>query len=74
MATPYGEGAYVAHADTEVYGPGKVLGVEGEWRRVRFVHFVATIAARSLRPASPEEEEEVREWLKRKAARYGGRW
>ncbi|MCP3822696.1 hypothetical protein NLX86_32805 [Streptomyces sp. A3M-1-3] len=77
MATLHDQGAFVAHAGTDVYGPGKVIGVEGaggELRRVRFVHFVATIAVRDLRAASREETEQVREWLRQKAARYGGRW
>ncbi|MGW1884084.1 hypothetical protein [Streptomyces sp. NPDC001970] len=74
MHTPYGEGVFVAHTGTDVYGPGKVIGVEGEHRRVRFVHFVATINARDLRVASAEEAEEVRAWLQAKRARYGGRW
>ncbi|WP_415948118.1 hypothetical protein [Streptomyces sp. KLOTTS4A1] len=67
-------GAYVAHTGTDVYGPGKVIGVDGEWRRVRFVHFVASIAARDLRAASKEERAEIRAWLRLKAARYGGSW
>ena len=70
----HGPGMFVAHSETEVYGPGKVLGVDGELRRVRFIHFVATIAVRSLRAASPDEEETVREWLKQKEMRYGGTW
>lgn len=69
-----GPGAFVAHTETEVYGPGKVLATDGELRRVRFIHFVATIPVHSLRAASPEEEEVVREWLKEKAMQYGGRW
>ena len=60
----HGEGAFVAHTGTDVYGPGKVLGVDGESRRVRFVYFVATIAARDLRPASESEEVWVRAWLR----------
>ncbi|MGW1889534.1 hypothetical protein ACWCP6_04630 [Streptomyces sp. NPDC002004] len=74
MATPHQEGAYVAHTGTDVYGPGKVIGVDGELRRVRFVHFVATIAAQDLREASPDEEERVKAWLRSKAERHGGRW
>ncbi|WP_455351317.1 hypothetical protein [Streptomyces sp. SYSU K217416] len=74
MATLHDQGAFVAHAGTDVYGPGKVIGVEGELRRVRFVHFVATIAVRDLRAASRDETEQVTEWLRQKAARYGGRW
>ncbi|MBC9718108.1 hypothetical protein H9Y04_36840 [Streptomyces sp. TRM66268-LWL] len=67
-------GAYVAHTGTDVYGPGKVIGADGEWRRVRFVHFVASIAVRDLRTASAEEKEQVTAWLKQKSARHGGRW
>ncbi|WP_258564292.1 hypothetical protein [Streptomyces himalayensis] len=77
MGAPHGEfpeGTYVAHTGTDVYGPGKVIGVEGEQRRVRFVYFVATIAARDLRTASPEEEAQMRAWLRQKVMRYGGRW
>ncbi len=74
MATPYEEGAYVAHTGTDVYGPGKVIGVEGESRRVRFVYFVATIRADDLRAASASETEQVREWLRQKQDRYGGQW
>ncbi|MFF3490954.1 hypothetical protein ACFYWS_06350 [Streptomyces sp. NPDC002795] len=70
----YGEGAYVAHAETDVYGPGKVLGVEGELRRVRFVYFVATVGAGVLRPASESEEAWVRAWVAERRQRYGGRW
>ncbi|GAA3368547.1 hypothetical protein GCM10020367_07340 [Streptomyces sannanensis] len=74
MATLHGQGAYVAHTGTDVYGPGKVIGVEGELRRVRFVYFVATVSAYDLRAASLEEAERVKEWLRQKAKRYGGRW
>jgi hypothetical protein len=74
MATPHGPGAYVAHTGTDVYGPGKVIGVDGEHRRVRFVYFVATINARDLRAASAEESEEIQEWLRQKKIRYGGQW
>jgi hypothetical protein len=70
----HGEGAFVAHTGTDVYGPGKVLGVDEESRRVRFVYFVATIAARDLRPASESEEVWVRAWLRERAQRYGGQW
>ncbi|MEU3369615.1 hypothetical protein ABZ734_03845 [Streptomyces sp. NPDC006660] len=70
----HGVGAYVAHTGTDVYGPGKVIGVDGEWRRVRFVHFVASIAVRDLRTASAQEEEEVTAWLMEKAVRHGGNW
>ncbi|RII20846.1 hypothetical protein DSC45_01850 [Streptomyces sp. YIM 130001] len=55
-------------------GRGKVLGIEGELRRVRFVYFVATIAARGLRQASGQEERWVGEWLRERVRRYGGRW
>ncbi|MFI6682435.1 hypothetical protein [Streptomyces sp. NPDC050485] len=67
-------GAYVAHTGTDVYGPGKVIGADGEWRRVRFVYFVATIAVRDLRTASAQEEGQVRAWLTQKAVRHGGQW
>ncbi|MFI6939474.1 hypothetical protein ACIBI4_09395 [Streptomyces sp. NPDC050418] len=67
-------GAYVAHTGTDVYGPGKVIGVEGEWRRVRFVYFVASIDAADLRAAPEEEQAQVREWLRLKSERYGGAW
>ncbi|MFE4871041.1 hypothetical protein [Streptomyces sp. NPDC056682] len=67
-------GAYVAHTGTDVYGPGKVIGTDGDWRRVRFVHFVATIAAHDLRTASAREEGQVRAWLTEKAVRHGGHW
>ncbi|MFF4185809.1 hypothetical protein ACFYZ9_21700 [Streptomyces sp. NPDC001691] len=70
----HGVGAYVAHTGTDVYGPGKVIGTDGDWRRVRFVYFVASIAVRDLRTASPQEEAEVRAWLTRKSARHGGNW
>ncbi|WP_231626961.1 hypothetical protein [Streptomyces apocyni] len=74
MDQPYREGTYVAHTGTDVYGPGKVLGTDGELRRVRFTHFVATIHARDLRAASPNEKEQVEAWLQQKAAQHGGRW
>ncbi|MFI6694556.1 hypothetical protein ACIBLA_22895 [Streptomyces sp. NPDC050433] len=74
MAIRYDEGAYVAHTGTDVYGPGKVIGVDGEWRRVRFVYFVATVGAADLRAASPHEIAQVVEWLREKAARHGGSW
>ncbi|OAH13185.1 hypothetical protein [Streptomyces jeddahensis] len=77
MVTPhmeFEEGAYVAHTGTDVYGPGRVIGVDGDLRRVRFVHFVATIAARDLRTATPDEEAQMRAWLRQKVKRYGGRW
>ncbi|MFF3287842.1 hypothetical protein [Streptomyces sp. NPDC003023] len=74
MGTTHNIGAFVAHTGTDVYGPGKVIGVDGEHRRVRFVYFVATIRAADLRTASDAEAVQVREWLQRKQARYGGRW
>ncbi|MBT2530013.1 hypothetical protein J7E91_32820 [Streptomyces sp. ISL-99] len=74
MPMPYEEGCYVAHTGTDVYGPGKVIGVEGESRRVRFVYFVATIRADDLRAASASETEQVKQWLRQKQARYGGKW
>ncbi|MVO86669.1 hypothetical protein GPA10_18375 [Streptomyces sp. p1417] len=70
----HAQGAYVAHAHTDIYGPGKVLYVDGDFRRVRFTHFVATIKADDLRPATPVEEHEMYTWLCRKAARYGSDW
>ncbi|EPH40372.1 hypothetical protein ABT390_13710 [Streptomyces aurantiacus] len=74
MDTPHQQGAYVAHATTDIYGPGKVLSAHGEFRRVRFTHFVATIRVGDLRPATPLEESEMKTWLRRKAERYGGDW
>ena len=68
------EGEFVAHTGTDVYGPGKVIGVEGEQRRVRFVHFVATIKAADLRQASQAETEIIEAWLRMKQERYGGKW
>ncbi|WOX22245.1 hypothetical protein [Streptomyces solicathayae] len=68
------EGEFVAHTETDVYGPGKVIGVEGEQRRVRFVHFVATIKAAGLRKASQAETEIIEHWLRMKQERYGGKW
>ena len=73
-AIRYDEGAFVAHTGTDVYGPGKVIGVDGDWRRVRFVHFVATVGADDLREATPQESAQVADWLREKSARYGGRW
>lgn len=70
----YPRGAYVAHAKTDIYGPGKVLAEDGDFRRVRFTHFVATIRAEDLRPATPVEESEMNTWLCRKAERYGSDW
>ncbi|MFF2405562.1 hypothetical protein [Streptomyces sp. NPDC058092] len=74
MTTPFGQDAFVAHTGTDVYGPGKVIEVDGDHRRVRFVHFVATISAGDLRDASPEETHVIQAWLKRKQERYGGEW
>ncbi|GHE37111.1 hypothetical protein GCM10018785_03510 [Streptomyces longispororuber] len=72
--TPHDRDALVAHATTDIYGPGKVLGVDGEYRRVRFVHFVATVRADDLRPADHQERAELTAWLRAKAERYGGDW
>ncbi|WP_435974205.1 hypothetical protein [Streptomyces sp. Qhu_M48] len=74
MRTPHGPGAFVAHTGTDVYGPGKVIGVDGVHRRVRFTRFVATIRADDLRAASPAEAREVRAWLRDRRERYGGSW
>ncbi|GGW48018.1 hypothetical protein [Streptomyces xantholiticus] len=74
MGAAHVVGAFVAHAGTDAYGPGKVIGMDGEHRRVRFVYFVATIRATDLRTASDLETALVREWLQQKEARYGGRW
>ncbi|MFF8278758.1 hypothetical protein ACF05T_21990 [Streptomyces lateritius] len=74
MQTPYGPGTFVAHTGTDVYGPGKVIGVDGTHRRVRFVHFVATVRADDLRPASSRETGEIQDWLRAKRRRYGGDW
>ncbi|MGA4840461.1 hypothetical protein [Streptomyces sp. G45] len=76
-AHPYGRNAYVAHAGsdvTDVYGPGKVLAVDGDYRRVRFIHFVATVRAADLRPANEQERAELTAWLRAKAERYGSQW
>ncbi|MFH8794280.1 hypothetical protein [Streptomyces sp. NPDC017941] len=70
----FGRGAYVGHAGTDIYGPGKVLSEDGDLRRVRFTHFVATIKVEDLRPATPLEESEMNSWLCRKAERYGSDW
>lgn len=72
--TPHAPGAFVAHTGTDVYGPGKVLAVEGDHRRVRFVHFVATIRAHDLRAASPDETAQVTQWLRQKQKQHGGQW
>ncbi|MFV0127983.1 hypothetical protein ACLGI4_09750 [Streptomyces sp. HMX112] len=45
---------------------------EGEWRRVRFGHFVATVRVQDLRPVSPAETEEIQYRLQQKQRRYGG--
>ncbi|WP_254705794.1 hypothetical protein [Streptomyces vilmorinianum] len=74
MESPHAPGAYVAHRGTDVYGPGKVIGVDGAHRRVRFTHFVATIRAEDLRAASPVEAQEIQDWLRAKQLRYGGEW
>ncbi|MFD5186662.1 hypothetical protein ACFWMU_00660 [Streptomyces sp. NPDC058357] len=74
MTTPFEQNTYVAHTGTDVYGPGKVIGVDGALRRVRFVHFVATINAGDLRDATPEETYVIEAWIKRKQERYGGEW
>ncbi|MFE0654512.1 hypothetical protein ACFVZH_38930 [Streptomyces sp. NPDC059534] len=74
MATPHGTGSFVAHTGTDVYGPGKVIGVDGAQRRVRFTRFVATIRADDLRAASPTETREIEAWLRARKERYGGAW
>ncbi|MEU5220268.1 hypothetical protein AB0G79_29290 [Streptomyces sp. NPDC020807] len=74
MGIPLDTGSFVAHTGTDVYGPGKVIGVEGEQRRVRFTHFVATIKAADLRRANAVETREIQEWLRAKQERYGGEW
>ncbi|WP_236246590.1 hypothetical protein [Streptomyces sp. CC210A] len=79
MDIPFPPGAYVAHTGTDVYGPGKVLDVDdlggaGDWRRVRFVHFVASVHVRDLRAARTAEAAEIQFWLDTKRAQYGGRW
>ncbi|MGW2181223.1 hypothetical protein ACWCXX_24620 [Streptomyces sp. NPDC001732] len=52
----------------------KVIGVDGALRRVRFVHFVATIDAADLRAASPEETHVIQSWIKRRQELYGREW
>ncbi|MFJ5828353.1 hypothetical protein [Streptomyces sp. NPDC093089] len=74
MGTAHGTGSFVAHTGTDVYGPGKVIGVDGVQRRVRFTRFVATIRADDLRAASPRERREVEAWLRARKERYGGEW
>ncbi|WP_411108265.1 hypothetical protein [Streptomyces sp. c-19] len=74
MGVPHGTGSFVAHTGTDVYGPGKVIGMDGEQRRVRFTRFVATIRADDLRAASPAETREIQAWLRARKERYGGAW
>ncbi|MCX5200698.1 hypothetical protein OG897_04360 [Streptomyces sp. NBC_00237] len=74
MEVPYGEGEFVAHTESDVYGPGKVIGIEGTWRRVRFTRFVASVDARNLRTATDDERAEIVEWLNAKRRQYGGTW
>ncbi|MFI8518602.1 hypothetical protein ACIGEZ_12370 [Streptomyces sp. NPDC085481] len=74
METPHGPGSFVAHRRTDVYGPGKVIGVDGRHRRVRFVHFVATVRTEDLRAATAGETREIKDWLRARKARYGGQW
>ncbi|WP_328396868.1 hypothetical protein OHS70_12815 [Streptomyces sp. NBC_00390] len=74
MGVAHAAGTFVAHTGTDAYGPGKVIGVDGEHRRVRFVYFVATIRASDLRTASDDETAQVRRWLRQKQERYGGEW
>ncbi|MCX4819174.1 hypothetical protein OG883_04495 [Streptomyces sp. NBC_01142] len=74
MGAAHTVGAFVAHTGTDAYGPGKVIGVDGEHRRVRFVYFVATIRADDLRAASDDETAQVSSWLRQKQQRYGGHW
>ncbi|MFI8825862.1 hypothetical protein [Streptomyces sp. NPDC053431] len=74
MNTPHGPGSFVAHTGTDVYGPGKVIGVDGRHRRVRFVHFVATVRTEDLRAATSREAREIQAWLRAKKQRYGGEW
>ncbi|WP_175411862.1 hypothetical protein [Streptomyces sp. TRM64462] len=76
MDTPFPPGSFVAHTATDVYGPGKVLDEEGmgDWRRVRFVHFVASVHVRDLRVDTTREAADVEFWLAHKKAKYGGQW
>ncbi|MFD3536732.1 hypothetical protein [Streptomyces sp. NPDC058664] len=74
MGTPHDTGSFVAHTGTDVYGPGKVIGVDGDQRRVRFTHFVATIRADDLRAATSAETREMQAWLRAKKQKYGGEW
>ncbi|MFC8510368.1 hypothetical protein ACFU3J_28490 [Streptomyces sp. NPDC057411] len=74
METPHGPGSFVAHTGTDVYGPGKVIGVDGRHRRVRFVHYVATVRAEDLRAATSAETRQIKAWLRERKARYGGDW
>lgn len=50
------------------------LGGAGDWRRVRFVHFVASVHVRDLRAARTAEAAEIQFWLDTKRKQYGGRW
>ena len=61
-------------SDIYEYGPGKVLGAEGELRRVRFVYFVATVGVDVLRAADASEEAWVRAWIAERRQRYGNQW
>ncbi|MEI5098605.1 hypothetical protein RB200_07945 [Streptomyces sp. PmtG] len=70
----HGRDAFVAHSTIDVYGPGKVLGVDGEHRRVRFIHFIGTVRAVDLRPANSKERKELAAWLRRKSERYSTEW
>ncbi|MGW7411466.1 hypothetical protein [Streptomyces sp. NPDC054863] len=74
MEVLYEEGEFVAHTETDVYGPGKVIGIEGAWRRVRFTRFVASVDARNLRTANADERAEITEWLDARRRQYGGTW
>lgn len=68
----HGRMAYVAHTGTDTYGPGYVLEVQtGELRRVRFVHFVATVSAYDLRAATADEARQVRAWRREMIRKYG---
>ncbi|MCH0540090.1 hypothetical protein I3F58_11025 [Streptomyces sp. MUM 203J] len=80
---PFPTGTYVAHTATDVYGPGKVIDEDGgigeagepcNWRRVRFVHFVASVHVKDLRVATGIEAAEIDWWLRTKRRQYGGQW
>lgn len=73
MGSPHAVGAFVAQTETDVYGPGKVIDVVGEHRRVMFVYFVATIRVTDLRPATAEESAQVKAWIQQRQTQYGGR-